>query len=207
MRYIKWPAGYGGEKIEIKSEWKVLDIGSGHNPFKRADVCLEKDLGESADRSGVAAVIPEEKPLVIGNATNMPFKDKVFDYVVALHIAEHIEDIDKFISELQRVAKKGYIETPGVISDFFLNESFHLWMVSKKNGVLIFRKKKFFKPLSNIFYNFFYLNKNRYGHQTTFSKNHLLKLLNMILIKVWKHIPFTYTKYHWTEKIKYRIVS
>ncbi|MBK9798506.1 MAG: hypothetical protein IPP56_01845 [Bacteroidetes bacterium] len=42
---------------------------------------------------------------------------------MASHIAEHIEEPEKFCSELQRVAKAGYIETPGAFSEFIFNGS------------------------------------------------------------------------------------
>lgn len=203
----EWEAGYCGEKIKILSEWQVLDVGSGNHPNKRSNVLLEKELNESIHRSGEKAEIPKDKILVLGDATSMPFKYKEFDYAIASHIAEHIEDIDKFISELTRVGKRGYIEMPGPVSEFFLNESCHVWIVHKKGDTLFFKRKKNFKSVFNIFYAIFYLNDNRYGHKTFKTNNLFIKLIKLTLTRLWKYIPFTYTKYLWEEGIKYRILK
>lgn len=193
------------EKIKINPDWKVLDIGSRHNLFRRANVLLEKELEESIHRSGERAKSFEHQTLVLGDATNMPFEDNEFDYAIASHVAEHIEDIDKFMRELQRVSKRGYIETPGPLSEMMFNEPYHLWIVYKKGDTLIFKKKKKFRPLSKVFYALFYLNEYRYGHKTFYSKNSFVKLPKLILNKTWKHLPLTYTKYNWEGRIKYLI--
>jgi len=184
----EWKVGLAGERISIHPEWKVIDIGSGHNPFGRADVLLERDLGESIHRSGEKAKTPSDKILVVGDAINMPFLDKSFDYAVASHIAEHIEHIDKFIHELMRISKKGYIEVPGPLSELIFNEPYHLWIISKQGDTLVFKRKRKFKGvLSEIFYSLFYLNKERYGHRTIFSDNFILKIVVKILNRLWKH--------------------
>lgn len=42
--------------------------------------------------------------------TNMPFEDNKFDYIIANHVMEHIEDEEKAISELKRcIREKGRI--------------------------------------------------------------------------------------------------
>jgi len=148
---IWYKVGLCGKKVKIEPSWKVLDVGSGHNPFKRANVLLDKEFGESIHRSGKKAKKYEHQLLVLGDATQMPFQNEEFDYSIASHIAEHIEDIDKFIEELQRVSKRGYIETPGPISEIMLNEPYHLWIVYKKGNTLIFKKKRKFRPLSKFF--------------------------------------------------------
>ncbi len=201
-----WPVGLCGHRIFIHPDWKVIDIGSGHNPHPRANVLLEKELEESIHRSGEKAKIPPGKTLVIGDATDMKFfKDKEFDYAIASHIAEHIENIEAFLKELQRVARRGYIETPGPLSEFFLNEPYHLWIVYKKGDTLVFKKKKRFKSFSELFYKIFYLNENRYGHETLKSNNLILKLMKTFFNRIWKYVPYTYTKYEWDGEIKYKI--
>ncbi len=201
-----WPVGLCGHRIFIHPDWKVIDIGSGHNLHPRANVLLEKELEESIHRSGEKAKIPPGKTLVIGDATDMKFfKDKEFDYAIASHIAEHIENIEAFLKELQRVARRGYIETPGPLSEFFLNEPYHLWIVYKKGDTLVFKKKKRFKSFSELFYKIFYLNENRYGHETLKSNNLILKLMKTFFNRIWKYVPYTYTKYEWDGEIKYKI--
>ena len=59
----------------------------------------------------------------------LPFKDKEFDYVIASHVIEHIEDFQFFIKELERISSKGYIELPSRLGDnlVFENATDHIW--------------------------------------------------------------------------------
>jgi len=202
----RWETGYGGKKIFISPEWLVLDVGSGHNPFRRADVLVDRETGESIHRAGKELKIEGGKTLVIGDVLFMPFKNKTFDFAVASHIAEHVEDPAQFCEELQRISKKGYIETPGPFSDFLLNESYHRWRVFKKKDELIFIEKTNFKSPSETFYRIFYLNQTHPGYKPLYTNNKILKFLNHLLNKIWKYIPYTYTKYYWEGEIKYRVI-
>jgi hypothetical protein len=71
----------------------------------------------------------------------MPFKDKAFDFVVASHILEHMSDPGKFLKELQRVGKAGYIETPNFIYERLHPYAIHCLEVADVNGVLHIHKK------------------------------------------------------------------
>ena len=59
----------------------------------------------------------------------MPFKDNEFDFVIASHVIEHVEDFEFFIKELEIKSKKGYIELPTRLGDnlVFENTSDHIW--------------------------------------------------------------------------------
>ncbi len=202
-----WNVGYCNEKILIEPDWLVLDVGSGHNPHPRANFLGDIELKESIHRCGKKCKTFEESPFIIFDAIKIPFKDKIFDYTIASHLAEHINDIEYFLIEIQRISKRGYIETPGLITELLLNVPYHVWFVFKINNKLIFRKKKIFKPVSNLFFSLFYLNENIYGCKTIHSNNLLLRKLKKVLNKLWKHIPLTYVKYHWEGEIKYKILK
>ena len=47
----------------------------------------------------------------------LPFKDKEFDYVILSHVLEHVPNLLEFVSELERIAKAGYIELPTKLND------------------------------------------------------------------------------------------
>ena len=91
---------------------KVLDVGCGRGQF----VTYLRDIGVEAwgfDYSGWAINNPYSRCqkgwIVQHDATiTWPYGDKAFDLVVALDIFEHIylEDIDKVINEMHRVAKR-----------------------------------------------------------------------------------------------------
>lgn len=87
----------------------VLEVGSGGNPYFRSNVLLDAYV-ETRERHWVPLVT--DRPTVLGFVENLPFKDQSFDFVIASHVLEHSHDPDKFIAELQRVARAGYIEVP-----------------------------------------------------------------------------------------------
>ena len=208
--------GYAPTKIKIRSDWIVLDVGSGHNPFIRADVLLEKHLGDSTERSGVNVKKTRQK-LVVGDVQLMPFPDKSFDYIIASHIAEHVEDPEVFCKELMRVGKAGYIETPGKIGEKILTETFHRWYVYKKRDKLIFEKKKGehkHNLVTGFIYALLYYGRDRVDHKTFKSNNKLLNKLfiksSFLLGKIWKSRflkKHNYTTFEWKQKIGFRIIS
>ena len=182
-----------------------MDVGSGHRPNRRANVLLDNELNETEHRSGKKAFVPADKKMVVGDALNMPFKDREFDFIIASHIAEHIDNPEQFCKELARVGKRGYIETPGAFDEFFLNEPFHKWIVSKKGNCLVFKEKTNFKPFSDFIYGLIYLNENRTGHKPFHSSNPLLKIISKVISKIWKYIPNSYTKIYWEDTIKVKV--
>ena len=116
----------------------VLDVGSGGTPYPRSDVLLDRLTG-AAHRCGDSMMI--DRPAVFGDAEMMPFKDKAFDFVVASHILEHMSHPEKFLQELQRVSKAGYIETPNAAFERFFPYDIHCLEVMSIDGVLHIHKK------------------------------------------------------------------
>lgn len=206
-QYIKkFTVGLSGKKLPIEPNWLVLDVGSGHRPNRRANVLIDNELNETEHRSGKKANVPNDKKMVVGDALNMPFSDKEFDFIIASHIAEHIDNPEQFCKELARVGKRGYIETPGPVDEFFLNEPFHKWVVTKKNNCLIFKEKTDFKPFSDFFYGLYYLNETRTGHKPLHSSNTFIKLASKLIGKVWSHLPKTYTRFYWENTIQVKVI-
>jgi glycosyltransferase involved in cell wall biosynthesis len=200
-KYItKWKAGNTAANVKILPDWKVLDVGSGHQPNRRANVILEKYIHETIHRTTQKIVVPVDKYLVVADAHFIPFKDKSFDYVIASHIGEHVDDPIKFCKELQRVADRGYIETPGPLTEFMMPTKSHKWVVKKSGDKLIFRKNRYSVPFSMTFFRIFYLNREGYVERTLVSNNILLKLLNLVIIKAWKFVPQAYTIIKWENE-------
>jgi ubiquinone/menaquinone biosynthesis C-methylase UbiE len=117
----------------------VLDVGSGGNPYPRADVLLDRLVG-AEHRCGAPMLI--DRPTVFGDGTKLPFKDKAFDFVIASHILEHMSDPSSFLNELQRVGKAGYIETPNFIFERLIPMNIHCLEIAVINGVFHIHKKK-----------------------------------------------------------------
>lgn len=130
-------------QIDVGPTDIVLDVGSGDKPHWRANVLLENYPSASFawQRSeGGAAVV--DRWMVVGDAQDMPFRDKVFDYAICSHLLEHVEYPDQAISELQRVAKRGYIEVPFEGAQKLHDFSSHLWYVHSEDGKLVFTAKQ-----------------------------------------------------------------
>ncbi|MDR3666787.1 MAG: glycosyltransferase, partial [Ignavibacteriaceae bacterium] len=206
-KYItKWKAGNTASNIKVLPGWIVLDVGSGHQPNRRANVILEKYLTETIHRTTQKVIIPNDKYIVVADAHFIPFKDKSFDYVIASHIGEHVDDPIKFCQELQRVSKRGYIETPGPLTEFMMPTKSHKWVVKKSGNKLIFKENTNSRPFSMIFFRVFYLNREGYVVNTLYSNNFFLRLINISLIKIWKYLPGTYTIIKWQNEFKSELV-
>jgi len=208
---IEYRVGNSNTNIEIKDAWLVLDIGSGHNPHPRADVLMDRYLEENADRSGKPIKMDKKRSFIIADAQYLPFKDKVIDYIIASHIAEHAEDPESFCRELIRIGKKGYVETPSKIGEIFLTERFHKWYVHVINHTLIFEKITNHSPLCEFFYRLFYFDIDRAGHETMTLSNRsmrcILKPLIVIIRRVWTIIRnITYTRFEWDDTFDFRVI-
>ena len=126
--------------------WKILDIGCGYTANEFAStICDIQDLSK----------FYKDKQFVKLDNKRLPFEDKEFDFVVASHVIEHVEDVSFFISELERVSKKGYIELPSKLEDnlVFENKKEHLWHMDfddVNQKLLISRKIQYFEPILTV---------------------------------------------------------
>ena len=89
--------------IKGNPNWNVLDLGCGTDGWKCANMYC--DVVDCTKHYSEGVFVQSE-----GDKT--PFADKEFDFVIATHIAEHVPDPKKFMAELMRISKRGYIETP-----------------------------------------------------------------------------------------------
>ena len=106
--------------IKENPKWKILDIGCGYRAHPYASVIADvQDLSNHY----------EGKKFIKIYEKKLPFKDKEFDFVIASHVIEHVEDFEFFINELERISSKGYIELPSRLGDnlVFENKTDHIW--------------------------------------------------------------------------------
>lgn len=119
---------------------KVLDVGSGHNPFPLATHLVDLYEGETTHRA--ARIKTNGLPLTVCNIEKMPFGDREFDYVYCSHVLEHVDDPGAACRELMRVGKRGYIETPTKTSDIMFNftkiKNHHKWHVQILGSTIVF---------------------------------------------------------------------
>jgi hypothetical protein len=105
------------------STWRILDLASGARSKWPSHVV--------ADREDHSLRYPH-KTFHQCLASETPFQDKEFDFVIASHIAEHVLNPEAFLKELMRIGKRGYIEIPTPLFDNLIiyNRVEHHWWVT-----------------------------------------------------------------------------
>ena len=126
--------------------WRILDIGCGYRAHSNATVIADvKDL----------STFYKDKNFIKINEKKLPFKNKEFDFVIASHVIEHIEDFEFFLNDLERVSSKGYIELPTKLGDNLVieNKNDHIWWFSfddiNKN-LIASKKSQLIEPFLNV---------------------------------------------------------
>ena len=174
---------FAAKRLDIARSDYVLEVGSGARPYLRSDILLDKSI-KPYERAGK---LVKDRPLVIADAQYLPFKDKSFDFIIAAHILEHLEMPDKFINEIGRVGKGGYIETPSPFAEIIFGHSFHKWFVYIKEETLILSKKEQLDSKTNDLMNYYWIH-------------------NKFLQKFVKNIDkILFTKLLWKESIPFSI--
>jgi SAM-dependent methyltransferase len=114
--------------LPVPEDALVLDVGSGDKPSWRADVLLDRYLGDeyAAQRSGRGRA-RISRPLFNADAAAMPFADGAFDYTICSNLLEHVVDPAAVIRELVRVSRAGYIEVPEASSAKIVDFPSHIW--------------------------------------------------------------------------------
>jgi len=173
----------------IRPEEKVIDLGSGDNPHPRADIYVDF-FDDGIHREGAKLVVPQQGQFIKWdlNKYPFPFKNKEFDFVICSHIIEHINNPAYFCNEIQRIGKRGYIETPNKLYEQIYGWSFHQWYVYALNDELIFERKKgqdFFAPIGHKLYKY---NKEFYeGHH--------------------KNIEQLLTSFYWEDSFSFKVID
>lgn len=139
---------------------RVIDIGGGASPFARADYVLDAlpfdAYGAGSDgsvhrRLGAPPRFSRDTWIQLDMCARRPwpFAEKAFDFVVCSHLLEDVRDPIWCCSEIQRIGKAGYIETPsrveeqslGVEHPRYAGYYHHRWLVGLEDGRLTFRLK------------------------------------------------------------------
>ena len=134
------------KKLKENPNWKVLDIGCGYTANENATVVSDVQDLSNFYKNKKFVKITEKK---------LPFKDNEFDFVITSHVIEHVDDFQFFISEIERISNKGYIELPTKLGDnlVFENSNDHLWMFEyddNSNILLASKKQEFIEPFVSV---------------------------------------------------------
>jgi len=140
------------ELPSMPSHWKVLDVGPGAYPLRRADVYLDHDPEK------LAPMKAEGKETILADLADglglIP--DKAFDYVWCSHVLEHIDNPEKCAATLSRIGKAGIVIVPSAIKESLFNfeEAEHKWLIlPHPNGglpIFIRHNKEYIKRIKDV---------------------------------------------------------
>jgi len=159
-------------QFEIKPEETVLDVGCGAYPFPLATMLVDLYIENTVHRQ--EDLRTDGKPFRVADINQLPFEDKSYNFVYCSHVLEHVDDPKRACTELIRVGRRGYIETPSVMTDVLFSwaKGMHKWVTfiiadrivffeynerliqGTRNpywGESVFSRR--FHPLQNVFYN------------------------------------------------------
>lgn len=126
---------YSNKIASIQPQDKVLEIGPGSTPHRRANAFLELRFGSELDRvSQRGGVIKNGdfsgRPVHYYDGGQFPFEDGQFDYVICSHVIEHVDNPADFLQEVFRVSTgRGYLEYPMITYEYLYNFSVHLHFI------------------------------------------------------------------------------
>ena len=143
---IRTSINFVNNTLKENTHWKVVDVGCGYNANKNASVIADiQDLSN----------FYKGKNFIKISGKKLPFKDKEFDFVIASHVIEHVEDFEFFVKELERISTKGYIELPTRLADnlVFENKNDHIWWFSYNdvtNQVIASKRNQLIDPFITV---------------------------------------------------------
>ncbi len=160
-KYDSWyrtPLGRYADEVEWRcvrallpdKKGKILDLGCGTGLYTERLIKMGFDV-VSLDYSMEMLRIAKRKiegKFIRGNAMRLPFRDSVFDGIVAVTSFEFFPDPEKAIKEMKRVVKRGGFIIVGVLARP------NLWSWSRRKKELYrsahfytyFKMKKLFRP-------------------------------------------------------------
>jgi hypothetical protein len=127
---------------ELPDDALVLDVGGAMKPFNRADWIMDALPYEQRGELGVVGPAEERFSAATWVRRDFcdrepwPFEDDQFDFAICSHTLEDVRDPVWMCSELERVAKAGYIEVPSRLEEQtygfqgpWTGWSHHRWLV------------------------------------------------------------------------------
>jgi len=141
---------------ELKEDDSVLDVGGWFRPFNRANWVVDVMPYGTKGAGGVLGAQKEyftQKTYIqrdLCAREPLPFPDKTFDFVICSHTLEDVRDPLFLCSEIIRVGKRGYIETPSLEAELafgtearnYAGYFHHRWLIQIQKNKLTF----IFKP-------------------------------------------------------------
>lgn len=132
---------------------RILEIGAGHLPYQGVTHVVDKFPQSEENAMGARSGdvwIPPGVEFREGEFESLPFSDEErFDYLYARHVFEHVIDPQASVREINRLAARGYIETPSPLYEMlccsypYSPKDVHFWFVwsdPRKNELHVVKK-------------------------------------------------------------------
>jgi hypothetical protein len=130
---------------------RIIEIGGGHDPYAGVTHAVDKFPDKNVQREG-PMVLGKGVVFRKGDLESIPFPGMPkFDFLYASHVLEHSLSAVKAVSEINRVAKRGYIETPSPIREQIIStgsrpkKTFHTlfcWTGVALNTIHVIKKNR-----------------------------------------------------------------
>lgn len=195
-------------RVETIVEWvdetrpvRILDCGSGYGFILRIlrDLTNAEIIGLEYEEARVRETREElgDDPrieIVHGDATNLPFEDETFDYVVCSEVLEHIPDDTTAAREIFRVLKPGGTAVVTVPhTDYPFNWDPINWTLQRTTGKHLGGRR----PWSGIWYD----------HQRLYSRESLTSLVSGAGFEVQEVRGLTHATFPFAHLLLYGIAK
>ncbi len=124
-----YPAGAGSESrllhaLQVGLKDRVLETGIVSTPLLRADTVVQYHLQRSSAATETAG---GKRQVEYAYPSALPFADDEFDFALCRNGMAQADDPVSACRELQRVAKRGFLEMPGILWECMLGHPAHRW--------------------------------------------------------------------------------
>lgn len=181
--FIDW------RKFSIKKNEIVVDLGCGGRPLARANILVDKFLEGLTERP--TDFIDNGAYIIQCDLSKLPFKNKSIDFAYSSHTIEHLVNLVESLSEMQRVARRGYITCPSALREQIISHKMHVWFIENKNGRLIINRKE--KPYPDYIGGYFDKLLANDGYKVERFEKYFKKEF--------------YINYFWKDKINYKLID
>jgi ubiquinone/menaquinone biosynthesis C-methylase UbiE len=97
------------EYVQVKPSDKLLDVGCGTGLTTERWNCVRYGLDPAKKLIEKGKKLRKDINFILGEAENIQFPDKTFDFVISITAIQNFHDIEKGLKEIKRVGKKRFI--------------------------------------------------------------------------------------------------